>query len=302
MYQMPDMTTIDWAALNIAVVGGDARENEIARLAAASGARVSVFGYPLDDSDKGNIRLAESAVEAVTDADFILFPIPGMSVDGAIFATETIIPDRELLSHAKPGAHIIMGYPHPDLAALCEDMGIGCHEYETDKELMLLRMPSIVELTLKLIVENTDVSIHGSNCVVVGQGNVAHMLTRTLVLLGGKVTVAARNPVQRAEAIGVGAGAVTLDQLGDVCAEADIVVSTVPAPVVNKEAIDRMQPSVFLMDVAAPPGGVDLHYARSKGMNALWGRALGRRAPITVGRSQWKGIAERIIRLVEVRS
>ena len=54
---------------------------------------------------------------------------------------------------------------------------------------------------------------------------------------------------------------------------------------------------VHLVPSAAPPGGVHLDYARSKGITALWGRALGRRAPVTVGRSQWKGIAERILRL-----
>ncbi len=300
-YQMPDLSRIDWKDLKIAIVGGDEREQEIARLAADTGADVSVYGFPMGDDGPAGTRRASSPTDAVENADFILFPIPGMSRDGAIFATEKIVPDAAMLSHAKDGAHLIMGLPHPDLTAVCEQLGFGLHEYESDRELMLLRMPSIVELALKLIIENTKVSIHGSNTVVVGQGNVAHTLTRDLILLGARVTVAARNPVQRAEATVVGANAITLDRLGDAVTECDICLSAVPAPVVTKEVIDRMPRSVFLADFAAPPGGVDLDYAKSVGINCLWGRALGRRAPITVGRSQWKGIAERIVRLVEAR-
>ncbi|MDE0530503.1 MAG: dipicolinate synthase subunit DpsA [Albidovulum sp.] len=301
MYEMPDMTTIDWASLKIAVVGGDEREQEISRLAAASGASVSVFGFPLGDNPPKSVHVAEDATDAVRDADFVLFPIPGMNEDGSIFSTEFIVPDEAMLGRAKKGAHVIMGLPHPNLVETCGKLGIGCHEYESDRELMLLRMPSIVELALKLIIENTKVSIHGSKTLVVGQGNVAHTLTRDLVLLGANVTVAARNPVQRAEAIVVGARAIPLDGIGDEVEDCDIVLSTVPALVVSRDVIDRMPGSVFLADFAAPPGGVDLDYARAIGINCLWGRALGRRAPITVGRSQWKGIAERIIKLVGAR-
>lgn len=301
-YELPDMTTIDWQSLKIAIVGGDEREQEITRLAAASGAKVSIYGFPLGEEVPASVQLAGSAVEAIEDADFVLFPIPGMSTDGRIFSTEVIVPDEAMMGRTRKGAHVIMGLPHPDLAATCERLGIGCHEYESDRELMLLRMPSIVEHALRLIIENTRVSIHGSRILVVGQGNVAHTLTRDLVLLGANVTVAARNPVQRAEAIIVGARVVTLDRIGDEVGECDIVLSAVPAPVVTSDVIDRMKRSVFLADFAAPPGGVDLDHARSIGLNCLWGRAMGRRAPITVGRSQWKGIAERIIRLVGERS
>lgn len=298
---MPDMTRIDWSALRIAIVGGDEREQEITRLAVETGASVAVFGFPMPEDGIPGARLATSAADALEAADFILFPIPGMSNEGALFATEKIIPDAAMLGRARPDAHLIMGLPHDNLIATCAEMGLGLHEYETDTELMLLRMPSIVEMALKLIIENTKVSIHGSKVVVVGQGNVAHTLTRDLILLGASVTVAARNPVQRAEAIVIGARAVTLDQLPEVVTDCDICLSAVPAPVVTAAIIDLLPKSAFLADFAAPPGGVDLDHARSLGINCLWGRALGRRAPITVGRSQWKGIAERIIKYVEER-
>ena len=52
--------------------------------------------------------------------------------------------------------------------------------------------------------------------------------------------------------------------------------------------------STLIVDLAAPPGGVDFDAAKRLGLTAIWGRGLGSRAPVTVGASQWGGIRERI--------
>ncbi len=54
---------------------------------------------------------------------------------------------------------------------------------------------------------------------------------------------------------------------------------------------DRLQPTALIIDMTAPPGSCDLSHATTTGRKVIWARALGRRAPITVGASQWLGIA-----------
>ena len=285
---------MNWKQIVIAVVGGDEREREVSRLAAETGARVRAFGFPWPDGGIAGVALAADAREALDGADFALFPIPGMGTDGSLFATQTIVPDADLLSALKPGAHIIMGTADSGVKAAASDLGLGLHEYESDRELMLLRMPAIVEAALKVVIENTDVTIHKSTIGVVGYGNVGHMLTRTLVLLGGRVHLFARNPVQRADGHAAGAEAHPLDDLGPLAGGLDILLSTVPAPVVTAAVLDKLPRHAFVADLSAPPGGVDLDHARAIGLRAVWARALGHRAPVTVGASQWKGIRERI--------
>ncbi len=292
---------MDWNGLVIAVVGGDEREQEVSRMAAATGAEVRAFGFPWPDGGIAGVALAPDARGALEGADFALFPIPGMGTDGSLFAVETIIPDAGLLSVMKPGAQIIMGTADAAVRAAAEEVSIGLHEYESDRELMLLRMPAIVEAAVKVVIENTDVTIHNSRVGVVGFGNIGRMLTRTLVLLGGRVTLFARNPAQRAEAYTIGAESAPLEALLSAASTLDILLSTVPAPVVGPAVLDRLPGHAFIADLSAPPGGVDLDYARSIGLRAVWARALGRRAPITVGASQWKGISERIEKIVEGR-
>ena len=78
---------------------------------------------------------------------------------------------------------------------------------------MLQRAPAIVEGLLKIIIENTDITIHNSQACVVGQGTIGAVLARYLVALGAHTHVAARNPEQRAAAYVAGATPHTLDEL-----------------------------------------------------------------------------------------
>ena len=78
---------------------------------------------------------------------------------------------------------------------------------------MLQRTPAIVEGLLKIVIENSAITIHNSHAVVVGQGTIGAVLARYLVALGAHTHVAARNPEQRSAAYVAGATPHTLDEL-----------------------------------------------------------------------------------------
>ena len=283
-----------WAALQLAVIGGDEREQEIARLAAATGASVRAYGFPMPEDGIAGVTRCSDAPSAFQDVDIALFPIPLNAMDGSLFADVKIIPDRSLLARMSSGGHIVLGKADPQLEQAAAECGIGLHEYESDQELMLLRAPAIVEGALQRAIEITDITIHNARVCVVGQGNIGTALTRTLIALGARVTVAARNPVQRAAAYALGARSIHTDELEEEAPNFDMLFSTVPVALVTPAVIDRLPRQAMVMDLSAPPGGCDLDYASTTGRAALWARALGRRAPITVGRSQWVGIVKLI--------
>lgn len=296
---------MNFADLSIAIVAGDRREQEIARCAAATGATVRGFGFPWPETGLEGVENSASAADALSGADVALFPIPGIAADGALFAPnspERIIPDRDMLAGMKPDAHIILGWADANLKAHCQALGIALHEYEKDEELMLLRGPAIVEGMLKVLIENTEITVHKAKICVVGQGTIGTLVTRTLVALGAEVSVAARNPVQRAAAYAAGASSHELSALADLLRQADIVVSSVPAPVVGREVLATAPKHVLLVDLAAPPGGIDRDAASELGLKFVWARGLGSRAPVTVGRSQWGGIRRRIEAIMEKRT
>lgn len=284
----------------IAVVGGDHREREIARQAAATGAVVRAYGFPLPEDGIAGVTLCRDSDEALRDAHYGLLPIPGMAEDGSLYAphaSRPIVIDRETLGGMAAGAHLILGTADHRLRAAAQAAGVGIVEYEQDRELMMRRGPTIVEGALQRIIELTEITIHGAAIGVVGQGTIGSLLTRTLVLLGAEVLVAARNPVQRAEAEVTGATAVPLDQLPRHAPRLDMLLSTVPVQVVGEEALEALPTGSLVMDLAAPPGGVDLDRAAELGHITSWARGLGARAPVTAGASQWDGIRKRIERM-----
>ena len=300
---MSEPDGIDWASLRIAVVAGDERDPEIARLAAETGAAVCAFGIPWPDGGIPGVKRASSAAEAVDGANYILFPIP-LGVGSVLYApheAEPIVADEALFSKAAPEAWAFCGRVRPEIQAAADAAGVLIHEYDPDRELMLLRGPAIVEGALQRAIAATDVTISDAEVVVVGFGNIGALLARTLRALGARVHVAARNPVQRAAAYADGLLPLPLDGLAELAPSLDMVFSTVPARVVDRPILERLPKGALVLDIAPPPEHADLEAAEELGHRAVWARGLGRRAPITVGRSQWAGLQRFITEIEHAR-
>jgi dipicolinate synthase subunit A len=294
---MAGEAAIDWSKLVIGMLGGDKREQEIARRAAATGATVRAHGFPWPEQGIPDVKQLSDPAAVLAGARFALFPIPGISASGALFAPSApapIIPDRAMLAAMAPRAHIILGWADKNLKALADALSIELHEYEWDRSLMLQRTPAIIEGLLKIVIDNTAITIHNAKACVVGQGTIGAVLARYLVALGAHTHVAARNPEQRAAAFVAGATPHRLEELPALASELDFIFSTVPSRVVGEDVLSRLRKSALIVDLAAPPGGVDFDAAKRLGLTAIWGRGLGSRAPVTVGASQWGGIRARI--------
>ena len=303
---MADSTSpVDWSKLVIGMLGGDKREQEIARRAAATGAEVRAYGFPWPEQGISGVQHLTDPAAVLRGARFALFPIPGISANGALFAPAApapIAPDRSMLAGMSLRAHIILGWADANLKAHADALSIKLHEYEWDRSLMLQRTPAIIEGLIKIVIENTATTIHNANACVVGQGTIGAVLARYMVALGAHTHVAARNPEQRAAAYVAGATPHVLAELADLAPRLDLLFSTVPARVVGEDVLARLPKSALVVDLAAPPGGVDFEAAKRLGLKAIWGRGLGSRAPVTVGASQWGGIRRRIQAIEEGRT
>jgi dipicolinate synthase subunit A len=281
-----------WRELRIAVVGGDEREPEIARRAAVTGATVKGHGFPSPPGGIPGVELVESPADAAENADYIFLPIPigvGLSVY-ALHSREPVTADREFFGRARKGAYAFTGRATPELRAAATATGVHVYDYDSDKELMVLRGPAIVEGVLEETIASTDVTIHGAAVVVVGFGTIGQLLARSLRGLGARVHVAARNRAQRAAASADGLLSLTLEELPALGSSLDMVFSTVPAQVVGRALLERLPRGSLVLDIAPPPDHADLALAAELGHRAVWARGMGRRAPVTVGASQWSGL------------
>jgi dipicolinate synthase subunit A len=149
------------------------------------------------------------------------------------------------------------------------------------------------------MIENTEITIHRSKVAIVGQGTIGFLVARYMVALGAYTHVFARNPVQRAAAQTANAEAHALEELEALASEFDAIVSSVPSQIVGRKVLERLPRHALLVDLAAPPGGIDRDVAKDLSLKFVWARGMGTRAPVTVGASQWSGIKSRIERIME---
>lgn len=117
------------------------------------------------------------------------------------------------------------------------------------------------------VMRSWDFSLLGARCTVIGYGRIGKALTDKLRKLGAQVTVAARRLESRAAA---GESSVPIEQIPSILPHTDILLNTVPSPIIENQWLNKLPKHALLIELASPPYGMDLAAAREMGLRA-WG-------------------------------
>ena len=125
-----------------------------------------------------------------------------------------------------------------------------------------------------------EVPLPGRRVLILGYGRVGRLTARALREGGCAVTAMARDKAQRAWARAEGCAAADFSALPELLGRAEIVVNTVPAPVLRSELLARTRADAVLLELASAPGGIDAAEARVLGRTYLRAEGLpGKYAP-----------------------
>jgi dipicolinate synthase subunit A len=301
LYGEEETTEGDLSDITAAVVGGDGREVEYVRGLVEAGADVRAIGCMPEAADIMGHPQAESAEEALAGADAVLTTVVYITEEGMVYTPGW---DDEFhqseFRHMDPGSLLVIGTSTDEIDDIADDVGFRVHEYGDDDELMLLRAPTIAEGALKIAIENSAVTLHDNDSVVLGFGRMGFTMTRSLVPLGADVTVVARDRSQLARAREMGATPVHLDRLAETVAGAEFVFNTVPVELLSRDVLSGMDEGSTIVDLASVPGGTDFDAAEEFGIDATLARGLGGRAPETAGQLQWHGIRRMLLEQLDL--
>src|SRR5699024_7116604 len=108
-------------------------------------------------------------------------------------------------------------------------------------------------------------NLQGCQCLITGYGHCAKALAQCLDSLHAVVTIAARSPYARKEAMQNGFHAIDLLDLKPRLASFSILFNTIPFPVFSKEMVMECHSSTLYLELASTPGGLaDISYAKEK--------------------------------------
>jgi len=273
--------------MQIAVIGGDARQLEIIRKLTELDTKLSLIGFEqLDHAFSG------AAKEKISEVDFskidaIILPVAGTTLDGhvdTIFSNEKIILQEEMIKETPEHCIIFSGITNAYLSELTNKTKREHIQLFNRDDVAIYNSIPTVEGTIMMAIQHTDITIHGSNVAVLGFGRVGMSVARTFHLLGAKVKVGARKPEHIARITEMGLVPFHLNDMENYVSDIDICINTIPHLIVTANVISRMPVHTLIIDLASKPGGTDFRYAEKRGIKALLAPSLpGIVAPKTAG-------------------
>ena len=272
--------------LNFWVVGGDMRQAKLAELLSADGH--TVHTYALEElGPLAGVHAAEDLGEAEL-ADCVVLPLPAAGEGGRLNAPLSGVahPMEEVLAALRPGQVVCAGRVDPATAALAEGRGLTLHDYFTREELAVANAVPTAEGAIQIAMEELPITLHGARVLGIGYGRLGRALAPRLSALGARVSVAARKYAALAWAESFNWGTERIGQLAGWLCGYDLVVNTVPAPVLGEAELEELKPDCLVIDLASKPGGVDFAAAARLGRKVVWALSLpGKTAPVTAGRA-----------------
>jgi dipicolinate synthase subunit A len=258
--------------MNFALVGGDSRSAEMFPLLRGKGHNVRAFALEKAEG----VSCAPDAETALQRADCVILPMPVCARPGLLNSplANGDYAIKDILSRISPHSLVCGGRIDAQTRALGEEMGLCLCDYLSREELAVYNAEATSEGALALIMQHTGITLWRARVLVMGFGRIGKLLAHKLAELGAEVTVSSRSCGDMAWCEVLGYSAVRTEELGSELGQFDVIVNTIPAPVLGEELLRHVRSDALCLDLASKPGGVDFAAAGRLGVRAMWALSL----------------------------
>lgn len=274
--------------IHVAFLGGDARQLEVIQKFAELDATVTLIGFDNLQNEFSGVSKRPISPELMELMDAVILPVVGTDENGkvqTVFSTEPLILEEQHIQALPKHARIYTGMATPYLRRLAQRTGIEIIELLERDDVAIYNSIPTAEGAVMLAIQNTDITIHGSNCMVLGLGRTGMTLARTLKGLGANVTVGVRREEHFARAWEMGFNPFYTRDLLVHARNIDLLFNTIPNMIITAQVIAGMPHRAVIIDLASKPGGTDFRFAEKRGIKAILAPGLpGIVAPKTAGR------------------
>ena len=284
--------------MNIGIVGGDLRIVELIKLLHQKDHNILICGLEgseelnnyiknisLDKNTKEKcVKIVDNLDEIAKKAETIITSIP-ISKDGikinTPFSHKNILVQE--MFNKLANKKIITGNITQEIASYINaENKNNVVDILNLEELKILNAIPTAEGAIQVALEESQITIHNNNCLVMGFGRIGKILSKMLYGLGANVYCEARKPKDLAEIFSNSYKAIDLEELNENLSKFDFIFNTIPCIILNEKNLGLVKQNCVLIDLASKPGGIDFKVAQKLGLKAKWALALpGKVAPKT---------------------
>ena len=268
------------------ILGGDNRNIKLAKLLAKE--NNIVYTYGLEEAEEllgiSKIYNCNSVEELAFSSGIIVGPIP-FSKDGVNVLmpySNQKITIKECVKKICNNNKLVVGQVSDDIYNLAKDSNLEIVDIMKCEELVILNTIATAEGTIQVLMKNTDTILQGLSVLILGFGKVAKTLAYKLYNMQMDVTCAVRKNTDLSWISAYGYNRKNIHELSSYVGDYDIIINTIPAIVVGKKEIEKINNETLVVDLASYPGGIDVDEIKKKDIKYVWALGLpGKVAPVT---------------------
>ncbi len=269
--------------MKFAVIGGDQRQNCLAKLLRGDGHWVKTAAM----GERQGGSAIQRAAQAMEDAEYVILPLPATAVGGTLNAPQEPEPPaiRDIIALMDPSAQrLFAGRVDDALRKFASDRGLKLADYFEREELTVRNAAITAEGAVGVLMRELPVTIEGARILVIGFGRTGKLTAMKLKALGADVTAASRSYKDFAWTEAMGIKCADTRELAGCVWNYRAIVNTVPAPVLDEGLMEELDAGCLCVDLASNPGGTDMDAAARLGIRAVRELGLpGRVAPESAG-------------------
>ena len=267
----------------ISIICGDLRLVYLANIWQQDGFEVYTYGLEKSSQIADNFSIAkcDTLNRCIESSDIIISSMPFTNDD--IYIKESFSNEKvkieELTRYLKEKTFIAGNIPEK-FYELIQHKNIKVIDLMKNEELAILNSISTVEGAIKIAIEETNETIHGSNILILGFGRIGKILAKTLSGMGANVFCEARKMEDLAWITTYGYNKIPLKNLSENLSKFNIIFNTIPNIILDAEKLKLIKKYTLIIDLASKPGGVEQEAAKDLGLKMVWALAIpGKIAP-----------------------
>ena len=239
---------------------------------------------------KDNVKekmFSKTAEEAINFSEIIVLAMPFKNQSEQIVSTfsNITLEVKEILPYLKKKTVFAGNLSDETLKELYDNENI-IHNISANNEVKIANAIIASEAAVQIIGNELETTIKNTKILILGFGRLGKMLCKTFSALDADIVCEARKNSDIVWIEALGYKSLHLNNLKENINEFDVIINTVPFEILNEEVLKNVKKDVFILDLADDIRGINVGYAREKGIKNVWALSLPQKnAPISYAKA-----------------